>query len=127
MCVEQQNAPFGALERVLESCQCLGGTTIRKLVRMLRENGAREVHLRIGSPLIRYSCYYGIDTPYRERLVAAHRAAPEVPDQLGANSLRYLSLEGLRSAVHRPGHFCYACFTGAYPAGCKRATQEAGC
>ena len=112
---------------VLVDDSIVRGTTIRKLVRMLRENGAREVHLRIGSPPIRYSCYYGIDTPDRERLVAAHRAAPEVADQLGANSLRYLSLEGLRSAVHRPGHFCYACFTGAYPAGCKRATQEAGC
>jgi amidophosphoribosyltransferase len=95
------------------------GTTIRKLVRMLRENGAREVHLRIGSPPIRFSCYYGIDTPVRERLAAAFKSPSEVALSLGADSLRYLSLEGLRRAVESPGAFCYACFTGEYPAGEK--------
>ena len=95
------------------------GTTIRKLVRMMRENGAREVHLRIGSPPIRHSCFYGIDTPVRERLVAAERTPEQVAELLGADSLRYLSLEGLRASVSRPEDYCYACFTGRYPAGCK--------
>ena len=95
------------------------GTTIRKLIRMLRENGAREVHLRIGSPPIRYSCYYGIDTPERDKLVAAYRSEAEVAALLGADSLRYLPLEALKKSVALPNDFCYACFTGDYPAGKK--------
>ncbi len=95
------------------------GTTIRKLIRMLRENGAREVHLRIGSPPIRYSCYYGIDTPERDKLIAAYRSEAEVASLLGADSLRYLPLEALKRSVSIPNDFCYACFTGDYPAGRK--------
>jgi len=96
------------------------GTTIKKLIRMLRENGAREVHLRIGSPPIRHSCYYGVDTPERDKLVAAYRTEAEVAEFLGADSLRYLTLEGLRTTVSKPQDFCYACFTGDYPAGTKQ-------
>ncbi|MEW6757354.1 MAG: amidophosphoribosyltransferase [Acidobacteriota bacterium] len=104
---------------VLVDDSIVRGTTIRKLVRMMRENGAREVHLRIGSPPIRFSCYYGIDTPVRERLAAAFRSPDEVAESLGADSLRYLPMEGLRRAVSSPEHYCYACFTGDYPEGCK--------
>ncbi|MEW5765987.1 MAG: amidophosphoribosyltransferase, partial [Acidobacteriota bacterium] len=104
---------------VLVDDSIVRGTTIRKLVRMMRENGAREVHLRIGSPPIRFSCYYGIDTPVRERLAAAFRSPEEVAKSLGADSLRYLPMEGLRCAVSSPDHYCYACFTGDYPEGCK--------
>lgn len=100
------------------------GTTIRKLIRMMRENGAREVHLRIGSPPIRHSCYYGIDTPVQEKLVAHGRTDEEVARLLGADSLRYLSLDGLRSTVITPDRFCYACFNGDYCAG--RKEQGAG-
>jgi amidophosphoribosyltransferase len=95
------------------------GTTIRKLVRMLRENGAREVHLRIGSPPIRHSCFYGIDTPERKHLIAADRTPEQVAALLEADSLRYLPLESLRTTVSRPGDYCCACFTGDYPAGRK--------
>jgi len=95
------------------------GTTIRKLVRMMKENGAREVHLRIGSPPITHSCFYGIDTPQRRKLVAAEREVEEVCRLLEADTLRYLSLEGLRSSVTHPEQYCYACFTGDYPAGRK--------
>ena len=95
------------------------GTTIRKLNRMLRENGASEVHLRIGSPPIRHSCYYGIDTPVQEKLVAHGRTPEEVAALLEADSLRYLSLEGLQSTVSSPGDFCFACFNGQYAAGRK--------
>jgi amidophosphoribosyltransferase len=100
------------------------GTTIRKLVRMFRENGASQVHLRIGSPPIRHSCYYGIDTPEQRKLIASDRTPEQVAELLEADTLRYLSLEGLRSSVSRPDHYCYACFTGEYPAGCKRGTVE---
>ncbi|MGC8763381.1 MAG: amidophosphoribosyltransferase [Acidobacteriota bacterium] len=110
---------FEGKQVILVDDSIVRGTTIRKLVRMLRENGAREVHLRIGSPPIRFSCYYGIDTPVRERLAAAHRSPEEVALSLGADSLRYLPLEGLRRAVASPGDYCYACFTGEYPAGEK--------
>lgn len=96
------------------------GTTIRKLIGMMRENGAREVHLRIGSPPIRHSCYYGIDTPVRKKLIAAERTPEQVAEQLGADSLRYLTLEGLAGSVDNASHYCYACFTGRYPAGCKK-------
>jgi len=102
------------------------GTTIRKLVRMMRENGAREVHLRIGSPPIRHSCYYGIDTPQQEKLIAHGRSDEEVARHLGADSLRYLSLDGLRSTVAAPDHFCYACFNGDYCAGRKGEAEGPG-
>ncbi len=102
------------------------GTTIRKLIRMVRENGAREVHLRIGSPPIRHSCYYGIDTPERRKLIAADRPVEEVARLLEADSLRYLSIDGLRSTVGKPDHFCYACFNGDYPAGEKAESLELG-
>jgi amidophosphoribosyltransferase len=100
------------------------GTTIRKLVRMFRENGASQVHLRIGSPPIRHSCFYGIDTPERHKLIASDRTPEQVAELLEADSIRYLSLEGLRSSVSRPDHYCYACFTGEYPAGCKQNAVE---
>ncbi|MBL8602906.1 MAG: amidophosphoribosyltransferase [Myxococcales bacterium] len=92
------------------------GTTARKLVAMLRDAGAREVHLRVASPPTRWPCFYGIDTPDRDELVAAHRAPAEVNALVGADSLGYLSLEGLRGAVNgQRGGFCDACFTGEYP------------
>lgn len=100
------------------------GTTIRKLIRMMRENGAKEVHLRIGSPPIRHACYYGIDTPERQKLIASGRTPEEVADLLGADTLRYLPLEGLRAAVAKPEAYCYACFTGEYPAGQKQNAHE---
>jgi len=95
------------------------GTTIRKLIGMMRENGAEEVHLRIGSPPIRHSCYYGIDTPVRSKLIASERTAEVVARSIEADSLRYLSIDKLRKCVNKPDHFCYACFNGHYPAGEK--------
>jgi amidophosphoribosyltransferase len=104
---------------VLVDDSIVRGTTIRKLIRMLRENGAREVHLRIGSPPIRHSCFYGIDTPEESKLIASGRGETEVGRLLEADSLRYLPLEGLRSTVSKPEDYCYACFDGNYPAGRK--------
>lgn len=101
------------------------GTTIRKLIRMMRENGAREVHLRIGSPPIRHSCFYGIDTPEESKLIASGQSEEAVCRSLEADSLRYLALHALRGTVARPQDYCYACFTGEYPAGRKGDPPQA--
>jgi amidophosphoribosyltransferase len=100
------------------------GTTTRQLVRILREAGAREVHLRISSPPFRWPCYYGIDTPVREELVAARLSVEEIGASLGADSLAYLTLENLRSAIGRAEGFCDACLTGAYPTALPRLGAE---
>lgn len=96
------------------------GTTIKKLIRMLRENGALEVHLRIGSPPIRYSCYYGVDTPNREKLIASKMEVEDIRSFIGADTLKYLTIEELRKTVASPDDYCYACFRGDYPAGEKK-------
>ncbi|GAB4339374.1 MAG: amidophosphoribosyltransferase [Calditrichia bacterium] len=91
------------------------GTTMRKLIRMIKGNGAREVHLRIGSPPVKWPCFYGIDTPTREELIANTMSLEEIRNYLGADSLNYLELEDLRTCLKRPENFCYACFNGNYP------------
>jgi amidophosphoribosyltransferase len=91
------------------------GTTTRSMVRMLKDAGATEVHLRISSPPYRWPCFYGIDTPSRPDLLAAHRTVDEMRDFLGADSLAFLSLESLRVAVGEESGFCDACLTGTYP------------
>jgi amidophosphoribosyltransferase len=102
------------------------GTTSRKIVRMIRASGASEVHMRISSPPIHWPCYYGIDTPTRKELIAASHAPEEIRRYLGADSLGYLSLEGMLKATGSlPEHFCHACFTGDYRVGIEpeRAPQ----
>jgi amidophosphoribosyltransferase len=91
------------------------GTTLKKLVRMLKQSGARQVHVRIGSPMIKYSCYYGIDTPTREELLANQRSVEDIRAFLDADSLRYLTLDELKDIVTQNEEFCYACFDGIYP------------
>jgi len=91
------------------------GTTIGKIVRLLREAGASEVHLRIGSPQVKHSCYYGIDTPDEGELVANRLSIKEITEASQADSLKYISISELRECVHLPDHYCYACFDGNYP------------
>ncbi len=92
------------------------GTTQRAVVRMLREAGAREVHLRISSPPLMWPCFYGIDIPSSEELVAANSSIAEIEAFLGVDSLAYLSLDNLVAAIDAPGAgFCTACLTGIYP------------
>ena len=92
------------------------GNTTRQTVRMLRDAGAREVHMRISSPPILWPCYYGIDMADRSELVAAGRSIEEIGHHLETSSLAYLSLDGLDEAMGRPaGGYCRACFTGEYP------------
>jgi amidophosphoribosyltransferase len=94
------------------------GNTTRQIVGMLRDAGAREVHLRISSPPIRNPCHYGIDMSTREEMIAHDRTVEEVAAELGADSLAYLSMEGVYEAVGTPAeHHCDACFTGNYPLG----------
>lgn len=109
------------------------GTTSARTVRLLREAGAREVHLGVASPPYRNACYYGIDTSEKGELIACGKSLEEIRQVVGADSLHYLSLEGLTRAVGRPaGSLCLACFNGDYPvpigerqAG-KFAFEEAG-
>jgi len=92
------------------------GTTSQKLVTMIRQAGAREVHMRISSPPTTNPCYYGIDTPTREELIASSHSLEETREFLGADSLAYLSQEGLYAFMGGDGEgFCDACFTGRYP------------
>jgi amidophosphoribosyltransferase len=92
------------------------GTTQQAVVAMLKEAGAREVHLRVSSPPLAWPCFYGIDIPDRSELVAAQRTVEEVAAHLGVDSLAYLSLEDLLAAIDAPGAgFCTACLTGRYP------------
>jgi amidophosphoribosyltransferase len=90
------------------------GTTMRKLVKLIRVAGASEVHLRIASPPITNPCYYGIDTPVRKELIASSHMVEEIATYLRVDSLCYLSLEGLLQATGRPESYCTACFTGNY-------------
>jgi amidophosphoribosyltransferase len=92
------------------------GTTTRQIVQMLRDAGARQVHMRITSPPIRWPCYYGIDMSTREELVAAGMTTDEIRDFIGADTLAYLSLPALVGATGAPADtFCRACFDGEYP------------
>jgi amidophosphoribosyltransferase len=101
---------------VLVDDSIVRGTTLIKLVAMLRNAGATEVHLRISSPPTIGPCFYGIDTPTREELIANEHSEDEICKIIGADSLRYLSLQGLRrSARSLKGGFCDACFSDEYP------------
>lgn len=106
---------------VLVDDSIVRGTTSRKIVEMVRSAGAREIHMRIASPPIRYSCFYGIDTPTTEELLAHKKTLQEVRDFVGADSLEYLSIDGLYRALGEKGRnentpkYEDACFTGDYP------------
>ncbi|HKE30002.1 MAG TPA: amidophosphoribosyltransferase [Bryobacteraceae bacterium] len=101
---------------VLVDDSIVRGTTSRKLVRMVRQAGAREVHLRISCPPTISPCYYGVDTPDRSELIASNQTVEEIRRFVEADSLGYLSLASLRKAVADDrGEYCYACYTGDYP------------
>ncbi len=101
---------------VLVDDSIVRGTTSRKIVRLVREAGAVEVHVRISCPPTISPCYYGVDTPRREELIAANQSVEEIRQFLGADSLGYLSLDSLRAAVDdNDGKFCTSCYTGSYP------------
>ncbi len=92
------------------------GTTTRRTVQMLKDAGATEVHLRISSPPITWPCFYGIDMADRDELIAVGQTEQQIADAVGADSLHYLTLDGLQRAMGRPADgYCRACFTGEYP------------
>ncbi len=99
---------------VLVDDSIVRGTTMKRIVAMLRKAGAGEVHVRIASPPIRYPCYMGVDIPTRHELIAAFGSVEKVRESIGADSLAYLSVEGLKKAVGR-NDLCLACLTGEYP------------
>ena len=92
------------------------GPTRRGLIALIREAGAREVHMRIASPPVISPCYYGIDMPTKEELIGANMTVDEIRRHLDVDTLGYLSLEGMHSAVAEFGPFCDACFSGNYTA-----------
>jgi amidophosphoribosyltransferase len=101
---------------VLVDDSIVRGTTSRKIVRLVREAGAAEVHVRISCPPTISPCYYGVDTPRRDELIASQHNVEEIRQYLSADSLGYLSLESLRMAVEdTDGNFCTSCYTGSYP------------
>jgi amidophosphoribosyltransferase len=101
---------------VLVDDSIVRGTTSRKIVRMVRSAGAREVHLRISCPPTISPCYYGVDTPSENELIAANNTLEQIREYVEADSLAYLSLSGLQNSIKdTDSEFCYACYTGDYP------------
>lgn len=92
------------------------GNTTRQIVQMLRDAGAREVHMRISSPPIKWPCFYGIDMPDQDELIGSRLAVEDIRSHVGADSLAYLSLEGMVESTQIPSdQFCTACFSSNYP------------
>jgi amidophosphoribosyltransferase len=91
------------------------GNTCKKILKMIRKAGASEIHLRISSPPVKYPCYYGIDTPTSEELIAAKKSVDKIREFVGADTIGYLSLFGMLSCVKNPKDYCTACFSGEYP------------
>ncbi|RMG92282.1 MAG: amidophosphoribosyltransferase [Zetaproteobacteria bacterium] len=92
------------------------GTTSRKIVEMVRSAGAREIHMRISSPPTKHSCFYGVDTPDKEKLLANRMSIEEMCEAIGADTLAFVSFDGMYRAVGKPQHLhCDACFSGNYP------------
>ncbi len=103
------------------------GTTCKRIVEQVRKAGAKEVHVCITSPPVQYSCYFGIDTPYREFLIGAQKTVEEICEYIGADSLTYLSEEGLREVCQHKSQFCKACFNGRYPMEVPIGTPPSHC
>ena len=101
---------------VLVDDSIVRGTTTPQVIRLLKKGGAKEIHMRVCAPPIRYPCFFGVDMASRWELLAAQKTVPQIKDFIGADSLGYLSIEGLIKAVDLPREtFCLACFTGDYP------------
>ena len=99
------------------------GTTSRQIVRMLKAAGATEVHVRSASPMVKWPCFYGIDTASQDQLIAANMSLDEIRAYIEADSVGFLSIEGLLECVPEGG-YCQACFTGEYPVEIPRSFWE---
>jgi amidophosphoribosyltransferase len=100
------------------------GTTSRQIVKLLRDAGAREVHLRLCSPPLLFPCFYGIDIPTRAELISNRLDSAGIAREIEADSVKFLSIEELRKCVPAPDDFCYACFSGDYPSPVPDAPTE---
>lgn len=109
---------------VLVDDSIVRGTTARKIVSMIRQAGAREVHFRLTAPPWRHPCYYGIDTPTEDLLIANQLSIEEMQAHLGVESIGFISLDGLMRAVPPTLRYCTTCFTGRYPDGRPRSTDS---
>lgn len=110
---------------VLVDDSIVRGTTSKKIVEMLRLAGAREVHMRISSPPVKFPCFFGIDTPSHEELIGAKNSVEEIRKIIGADSLHYLTVEDLLKTVEGAGcNFCVGCFSGEYPLDIDKARKE---
>jgi len=112
---------FGVVKSVIEGKRVViiddsivRGNTMKRIVKMIRDNGAKEVHVRIGSPMIKYPCYMGIDFPSAKELIANGKSEEEIAKYIGADSLEYLTVEEMIKAIGRKD-LCHACFSGLYP------------
>jgi amidophosphoribosyltransferase len=99
---------------VLVDDSIVRGTTSKRLVKSLREAGAKEIHLRVTSPPVEYSCFYGIDTPNRSNLIASNHTVEEMREHIGCDTLKFLDIEGMLEATESETTFCKACFDGDY-------------
>ena len=100
------------------------GTTMRKIIKMFRAAGAREVHVRISAPPTKFPCFYGIDIPTHSELIAATHTIEEIKKYLRVDSIEYMTVKTLLDAVDRPGKkFCTACFDGNYPCSFENSTE----
>ncbi len=100
---------------VLVDDSIVRGTTMSRIVDMLKGAGATEVHVRVSSPPVKHSCYFGIDTPTRKQLAGADKSVDEICEMIGADSLGYIDIPGLINSIGMPGELCSACFSGRYP------------
>ena len=91
------------------------GTTSKRLVKLLRASGAKEVHFRVSSPPVSHTCHFGIDTPYRQDLIGAKHGVEEIREMIGADTLGFISVEGLVQSVGGEDSYCKACFDADYP------------
>mgnify|MGYP000906782358 FL=1 len=100
---------------VLVDDSLVRGTTSRILVKLVKEAGAREVHLRLSAPEIKWPCFFGIDIPTRQELISNRMTPGEIARFIGADSVGFLKMENLRTCLPGPEDYCYACFSGDYP------------
>ncbi|OGJ85041.1 MAG: amidophosphoribosyltransferase [Candidatus Raymondbacteria bacterium RifOxyA12_full_50_37] len=110
---------------VLVEDSIVRGTTLRQLVSLIRNAGAKEIHIRVSSPPIKFPCYYGMDFPSFDELIANNKTIEETRQFLGVDSLGHLSINGLRKCMQEePNNYCYACFSGAYPLGALKTSKN---
>jgi amidophosphoribosyltransferase len=101
------------------------GTTMRKIIKMFRLSGAKEIHVRITAPPTRYPCFYGIDIPTKKELIASTHSIEEIRKYLRVDSVEYMTVETLLHSLDRPNmNFCCACFNGDYPCELEKMSEE---